>query len=192
VGKMTEKSKVLGEWRAILLIAGIGLILAVALFFICGCSDISSIVKGEIGPVAPYDEDGDGLADTIVRTEADGTPKLNLITGKVDEVPNARAAFEEAKGIDEGLGMLLQTIGVPFGLGGIGLLVGRLKPTQRAKQMTTLFETMVGTVDKYRHSKEITPKALAEINALLMEVNSQIKGMDDAVAKAKLVNKAAA
>jgi len=165
-----------------------------------GCAGLSGVLTNYAADnpgvqTVALDTDEDGVADTVVIANEDGTIYLDPATSQPVEVPGARAVFDASKQTDADFSELLGTVGAVFGVGGVGLAGrwwARIKPTQRAVQADAMFRGLVASVQQIRHNPKLTPDTLTKINAILAAANSQIEGLDRAVALAKADAKAAA
>ena len=136
----------------------------------------------------PKDENGDGVPETYVVVTNSGAPVMDPDTGEQMEVPGARASLAAAAATDTGMADLLMTIGLLAGVPGAGLAGkwwGALKPTQRATHAESMFSGIVRSVQTIRKDPGLNAEALTEVNRILVAANTEIQGLNDAIAKAK-------
>ncbi len=144
-------------------------------------------------PAVGLDEDGDGAPEALVYADADGEPLTDPATGGPAEVPGSRERLAAGGRVDTTVAGLLETLGVlgvPLAAGA-GALWGRAKPVKRALHAETLFRGLVGAVQHARTHGGLDTKALARLDAALAGANSQVEGLNRAIAMTKAEMKAA-
>ncbi|MFW6145749.1 MAG: hypothetical protein ACOC7R_00280 [Planctomycetota bacterium] len=138
-------------------------------------------------PTVALDEDGDGAPEVLVYADAEGRPLADPATGGPAEVPGSRERLAAGGRLDASVAGLLETLGllgVPLAAGA-GALWGRAKPVKRALHAETLFRGLVGAVQHARTHGGLDAKTLTRLDATLAGANSQVTGLNRAIALAK-------
>ncbi|NLF33268.1 MAG: hypothetical protein GX591_20575 [Planctomycetes bacterium] len=163
-------------------------LLAALAVSLCGCRGLVAALDNPTEAVpprpglrqAPLDADADGVAEAMVWVDAaSGAPLIEPATGLPVEVPGSRDALARAGTVDSGLADLLAAIGISIPLAGsIGALIARHKPMR-------LLSGLVQSVQAVREDVAQSPDALARVDAVLAFSNSQVAGLNKAIARAK-------
>lgn len=128
-----------------------------------------------------YDKPNDGIPDAYAYdNDNDGVPET--------EVAGSREQLEQVGFLGDNIGALLALALGGTGLTGLARYWSRLQPLKRLAHAEAMFTGVVGSVQKVRESKDITPDVLAVINQILKEAQGEIVGIKEAIAKAKETN----